>query len=116
LFHPNTYYLAEPAWYQGFASPYYNDSHRSFRLKVRNFVNKELIPFVHKWDEAGTYPAELHEKAYQAGIYGAVWPEQYGGTPPTPQGFDAFHDLIVVDELARCAAGLSVSFFRSIKS
>lgn len=28
---------------------------------------------------------------------------EYGGTPP--EDFDAFHDLIVIDELARCGAG-----------
>ena len=51
----------------------------------------------------GTFPPELHEKAYRAGIYGAIWPEEFGGTPP--KDFDAFHDLILVDELSRCAAG-----------
>lgn len=58
---------------------------------------------MHQWDEAGTYPRELHEKAYKAGVYGAIWPKEYGGTPP--EDFDAFHDFILVDELARCACG-----------
>jgi hypothetical protein len=53
--------------------------------------------------QAGTYPKELHQKAYEAGIYGAMWPQAYGGTPP--EGCDAFHDLIVVDEIARCGSG-----------
>jgi acyl-CoA dehydrogenase len=56
-----------------------------------------------QWDEAGTYPKELHDKAYKAGIYAAMWPAQYGGTPP--ERCDAFHDLILVDEIARCGAG-----------
>ena len=66
-------------------------------------MEKELTPYVHEWDEEGTFPPELHEKAYRAGIYGAIWPEKYGGTPPAK--FDAFHDLILIDELSRCAAG-----------
>lgn len=45
----------------------------------------------------------MHDKAYKAGIYGAMWPTEYGGTPPA--GCDAFHDLILIDELSRCAAG-----------
>jgi len=61
------------------------------------------MPYCHEWDESGTYPPELHEKAYKAGIYGAMWPKEYGGTPP--EGCDAFHDLILIDELSRCAAG-----------
>lgn len=55
-----------------------------------------------QWDEAGTYPPELHEKAYAAGIYAAMWPSEYGGTPP--KDVDAFHDLILIDELGRIGA------------
>jgi alkylation response protein AidB-like acyl-CoA dehydrogenase len=96
--------FAEPQWYSdSFASPYYTESHKQFRAKLRAFVDTELIPYVHEWDEAGTYPHELHAKAYAAGVYGAVWPKEYGGTPP--DNFDYFHDLIFIDELSRCAAG-----------
>lgn len=95
---------SEPYWYlPSFKSPYYNASHHDFRKKVRKFVDAELTPFVHGWDEAGTYPPELHQKAYDAGLYAAIWPKEYGGTPPPD--FDVFHDLILVDELSRCAAG-----------
>lgn len=55
-------------WYQGYKSPYYKETHAAFRAKVRAFVDKEIMPFVHEWDEAGTYPPELHEKAYKAGM------------------------------------------------
>ncbi len=95
--------FGDPNWYQSNVSPYYNESHREFRNRVREFVDKEIMPFAHDWDEAGTYPPELHAKAYKAGIYGAMWPAEYGGTPPAK--CDAFHDLIFIDELARCGAG-----------
>jgi hypothetical protein len=32
-------------------------------------------------------------QAYDAGVLAAIWPKQYGGTPP--EGFDAFHDFIL---------------------
>lgn len=32
-----------------------------------------------------------------------MWPTEFGGTPP--KDCDAFHDLILIDELSRCAAG-----------
>ena len=39
-------------------------------------------------------------------MYGAHWPAEYGGTGvPGNVPFDAFHGLILSDELARCAAG-----------
>eukprot|EP01125_Pyxidicula_operculata_P015562 TRINITY_DN5295_c0_g1_i1.p1 TRINITY_DN5295_c0_g1~~TRINITY_DN5295_c0_g1_i1.p1 ORF type:complete len:493 (+),score=87.48 TRINITY_DN5295_c0_g1_i1:22-1500(+) len=95
--------FAEPAWYRGLQSPHYNDTHRKFRAKIREHVEKDLIPFVSDWEEAGDYPRELHQKAYASGVYGAIWPVEYGGTPPP--GFDIFHELILFDELMRCACG-----------
>ena len=47
---------------------------------------------------------ELRKKAYNLGIYGALWPTKYGGTPPTDK-FDHFHSLIWHDELARAGSG-----------
>mmetsp|Transcript_39336 Transcript_39336/g.47666 ORF Transcript_39336/g.47666 Transcript_39336/m.47666 type:complete len:402 (-) Transcript_39336:205-1410(-) len=87
----------------GFDSPYYKQTHHDFRAKVRAFVDKEIIPYVSDWEETGTYPPELHQKAYDAGIYSATWPVEYGGTPPPD--FDAFHDFIFLDELARAGCG-----------
>ncbi len=52
--------FSEPSWYRaGFQSPYYNDSHRAFRAKVREFVDRELIPNVDDWEKAGAVPADL---------------------------------------------------------
>ena len=83
-------------------SPYYSDSHVAWRARVRDFVEAHVIPFCDDWDVAG-YPRELHVKAYEAGIGGAIFPALLGGTPPA--GFDAFHELILWDELARCGTG-----------
>eukprot|EP00854_Cymbomonas_tetramitiformis_P029424 gene29424-36645_t len=88
---------------QGFSSPHFKETHLQFRAKVRAFVESELKPFLSEWEEKGTYPPDIHKKAYDAGIYSAVWPKEYGGTPP--EDFDAFHDFILIDELARCGAG-----------
>lgn len=86
-------------------SPYYRQTHIQFREKVRKFVDKNLSSrYVDKWDRLGKIPGkELRKKAYDAGVYGALFPKKYGGTPP--EGCDIFHDLIWHDELARCGAG-----------
>jgi len=93
----------EPTWHH-YPSPYYNDTHHALRDKIRAFVDQEILPFVHKWDEQGKYPADLRHKAYAAGIYGALWPKQYGGTPACDK-MDHFHSLIWHDELARAGSG-----------
>lgn len=96
--------FCEPSWYQGFPSPYYRESHRALRTKVRKFVEDEIKPYVENWLEAGQgYPLELHKKAYDAGINGLLYPNEVGGTRPAD--FDAFHELILWDELARVGGG-----------
>jgi alkylation response protein AidB-like acyl-CoA dehydrogenase len=106
------------------SSPYYSETHIQFRNRLRCFVDKELLPYVLRWDEDGKCPQSIRDKAWHAGILGAMWPTEYGGTPPnvTVTGPDAadhqvecdvFHQLILCDELARCCAGgvLATVFF-----
>jgi len=94
----------EPAWYQGFRSPYYRASHAAFRATVRAFVEQEIKPNIDEWVASPTgYPRALHEKAYAAGIQGVLYPTEWGGTRPAD--FDAFHELVLWDELARMGGG-----------
>lgn len=103
----------DPSWYQGWNSPYYNDSHRRFREAVRKFVEVEITPFCHEWDEKKALPKELYSKAFRAGllpgVVGAPWSVEFGGTHIAggvkPEEFDAFHELIMIDEIGRCGSG-----------
>jgi acyl-CoA dehydrogenase len=61
-----------------------------------------VMPYVDQWDEEGTYPDGICQKAYAAGIYG-IWPAEYGGNGP--EDADVFHHLILNDELCRCGSG-----------
>ncbi len=54
-------------YYAGSENPYYNDSHKAFRAKVRAFVDSEIVPHITEWEEKKEYPRSLHEKAYKAG-------------------------------------------------
>jgi len=105
----------DPNWYHGFNSQYYNDTHRRVRAAVRSFVEKEIMPFTHEWDEAKTIPKTLFQKTAQAGILGAMggtpWKEveQYAGSKCVggikPEEWNAFHTFITIDELSRCGSG-----------
>ena len=44
--------IAQPSWYRSFRSPYYKETHVKFRKKVRDFVEAEIMPYVHEWDES----------------------------------------------------------------
>jgi len=98
---------ADPIWYQRFNSPYYNDSHRKFRGKIRKFVDTEILPNLGEWRNLKVPPKDLLLKLGQEGflaiMVGQPWPTQYvpsGVTPP--EKYDYFHELILYDEIARC--------------
>ncbi|KAI9492246.1 acyl-CoA dehydrogenase/oxidase [Zychaea mexicana] len=106
----------DPNWYQDWNSPYYNESHMRLRKVIREFAEKELMPYCHEWSEAKAIPREVVKKVAQAGFLNAA--SGAGTNPsvasllpyPLPAGikheeFDIFHEFICVDELARCGSG-----------
>ena len=82
-------------------SPYYNDSHEELAQTVRKFVDKEIMPNVEKWEQAGEIPRELSQKAAAIGIIQMGFPEEYGGIT---EGVDAFHGIVAANELAQAGA------------
>src|SRR5260370_2500040 len=62
------------------ASPLYAAEHEAYREVVRRFVEKEIEPYAHEWDEAGGFPRVPYEKAADIGLLGLGFPEEYGGT------------------------------------
>ena len=42
---------------------YYTSEHLAFADSVKRLVEKEISPYVNEWDEAGTFPRELYQKA-----------------------------------------------------
>jgi len=97
----------EPSWYQGFATPYYKETHALYRNKVRAFVKKYIKRNVNKWIKAGSYPQILHEQAYAEGVSGIIYPKSLGGyAPPGAEKADYFHEQILWDELGLVDAGI----------
>ena len=81
-------------------NPFYTADHIAFRDTVRRFVEHEIKPYAHIWDEAGEFPRALYEKAAQIGLLGIGFPAEYGGSEA-----DRFMWIVAVQELARAGAG-----------
>lgn len=79
----------------------YTSQHDAFRDTVRRFVERQIIPFVNDWDEAGEFPRDLYRQAADVGMFGIGFPEEYGGIADT----DIFYAIIVSQELARAGCG-----------
>ena len=108
--------FGDPAWYQDTESPYYDDTHRRFRNRMRSFVDKEIMPFVFEWDENKQVPRQLFLKFAQHNLLAAslgFMPVKYMTEPGMDQvfgcvdvnKFNLFHEFIMVDEIARAGSG-----------
>src|ERR1700755_2271655 len=81
-------------------SPFYTAEHEAFRDVMRRFVDKEIEPYAHEWDEAGEFPRALYAKAAGIGLLGLGFSEEFGGVPA-----DQFMKIVASQELARAGAG-----------
>lgn len=66
------------------------------RQTAREFAEKEVKPYVMKYDESQEFPTEIFQKMAELGFLGAYYPEQYGGA-----GLSVLDFTIIVEELAR---------------
>lgn len=81
-------------------SPFYTEQHEAYRSTLRRWVENELEPYAADWDEEGTFPRELYEKAAGIGMLQLGFPEQYGGIPS-----DLFYTIVTAQELTRVGVG-----------
>src|SRR5258706_14930770 len=71
--------ISDPMGGKRMASPFYTAEHEAYREVVRRFVEKEIEPYAHEWDEAGGFSRGVYEKAAAIGLLGLGFPEEYGG-------------------------------------
>lgn len=92
-------------------NPFENAERKAFRETIKGFVDTEIRPFAHEWDEAGEVPRAIYEKLGQLGVFGLGIDEKYGGL-----GFDdPFMRVIIAEEMGRCGFG-GVSAATSVRS
>lgn len=110
--------FADPNWYQGYNSTYYDESHVAFRKEVREWVEEYIIPNVEDWEEEGAIDPSLFksagERGYLAGGCGLPqFPVKYTDKrikSVSPEKFDPFHEFIMVDEICRAGSGSVIWF------
>jgi len=79
---------------------YFGRAHKMVRRSVKEFVDKEIIPYVDEWEEMGEFPRELYKKAGNVGLLGIGYPEELGGTLG-----DIFFQIAAWEEIMRCGSG-----------
>jgi acyl-CoA dehydrogenase len=81
---------------------------QALRETTRRFTEREIVPNMTTWEEAGQLPISLHRATADAGLLGVGFPEEVGGVGGTP--IDA---LVVAEEmiLAGGSSGLVAGLF-----
>ncbi|GEK32820.1 acyl-CoA dehydrogenase family protein [Kurthia sibirica] len=74
----------------------FSDEQQMLRQTVRHFVDDEIIPYISKWDAAGSFDPAIWRKLAHLGLLGICIPEQYGGS-----GMDYNSLAIACEELER---------------
>lgn len=79
---------------------YFTEEHNLFRDSLRDFLQKEVVPHIEKWEETGTIERFIWKKFGDMGYFGLAYPEQYGGLD-----LDLFYTVILLEELQRINSG-----------
>jgi acyl-CoA dehydrogenase len=88
---------------------YFGEAQNKVRRRVRDFVTREIMPFVDEWEKRGEIPRELYGQAGEAAILGIGYPEAYGGS-----GGNIFTKIASVEELMRCGSAGVVAALGSL--
>ncbi len=88
----------------------YTEEHRIFRESLRRFLEKEIIPHVEEWEEAGIVPKSAWKKMGDQGFLGLDVPEEYGGL-----GADFLYSVILIEEMTKInCSGLAAALHNDI--
>ncbi|MBT2218294.1 acyl-CoA dehydrogenase family protein [Virgibacillus dakarensis] len=73
-----------------------SEEQQMLRDTVRNFVDKEIMPYASDWDREGKFDTKIMTRLADLGLMGVCIPEEYGGS-----GMDYNSLAIVCEELER---------------
>ncbi|AZQ57558.1 acyl-CoA dehydrogenase [Maribacter sp. MJ134] len=81
-------------------SMYFTEEHQLFRQSLKDFLQKEVVPHIDKWEETGTIDKFIWEKFGEMGYFGLATPEKDGGLD-----VDLFYTVILLEELQKINSG-----------
>ena len=78
-----------------------SEEHLMIRASIRDFVKKEITPFIEGWAEKNHFPNEIVSKFGMIGAFGPTVPVQYGGG-----GLDYISYGLIMQEIERGDSGM----------
>ena len=77
------------------------EEHRLIRSSIRDFVKREISPFIEDWAQQAYFPYEIVKKFGEIGAFGPTIPQEYGGG-----GLDYISYGILMQEIERGDSGM----------
>ncbi len=77
------------------------EEHKLIRSSIRDFVKKEISPYIESWCQEACFPKEIVRKFGEMGIFGPQIPERYGGG-----GMDYISYGLIMQEIERGDSGM----------
>ena len=77
-------------------SIYFTEEHELFRKSLQDFLHKEVVPHIEKWEKTGTIERFIWKKFGEMGFFGIAYPESYGG-----MNLDLFYTVVFLEELQK---------------
>jgi acyl-CoA dehydrogenase len=77
-------------------SNYFTEEHELFRKSLQDFLQKEVVPHIEKWEKTGTIERFIWKKFGEMGFFGIAYPEAYGG-----MNLDLFYTVVLLEELQK---------------
>ena len=82
------------------SSMYFTEEHEAFRASFKDFLQKEVVPFIDKWEKTGTIERFIWKKFGEMGYFGLCTPEEHGGLD-----LDLFYTVIFLEEMQKINSG-----------
>jgi len=79
---------------------YFTEEHQAFRASFKDFLQKEVVPHIDKWEKNGTIERFIWRKFGEMGYFGLSTPHEYGGL-----NLDFFYTVIFLEELQKINSG-----------
>jgi alkylation response protein AidB-like acyl-CoA dehydrogenase len=79
---------------------YFTEEHELFRKSLKDFLQKEVVPHIDKWEKNGSVERFIWKKMGDMGFFGLSYPEEYGGL-----NLDIFYTVIFLEELQKINSG-----------
>lgn len=84
----------------------FTDEHKAFRDSLKQFLNKEVVPYIDQWEKDNKIPREVIKKMGDMGYLGLNMPEQYGG-----MDLDFYYSVIFLEEISSIfSGGFAITF------